>query len=105
MKKFRTEFGEFVKEYNAIGIAVGIVMGNAVTKVVSSIVSDLVMPFLGIIIPSGNWRDAEISIGNLHIKLGNFLGSLLDFMIIAIVVFIFVKVFVKKIFKEGREEA
>jgi large conductance mechanosensitive channel len=91
MRRFKEEFKEFVREYNAIGIAVGIMMGTAVSKLVSSIVSDLVMPFLGIIIPSGNWRDAELGIGNLHIKIGNFLGSLLDFAIIALVVFIFVK--------------
>lgn len=91
MKKFKTEFMEFVREYNAIGIAVGIVVGTAVTKLVSSVVSDLVMPFLGIIIPSGNWREAELGFGNLHLKIGNFLGSLLDFAIITFVVFIFVK--------------
>lgn len=91
MKRFKDEFREFVKEYNAIGIAVGIVIGNAVTKIVSSIVSDLVMPFLGLIIPTGNWREAEMAMGNLHIKIGNFLGSLLDFLIISLVVFVFVK--------------
>ncbi|MFA6142038.1 MAG: MscL family protein [Candidatus Omnitrophota bacterium] len=91
MKKIREELVEFVEEYNAIGIAVGIVVGNAVTKMVSAIVSDLVMPFLGIIIPSGNWREAEIVFGRLHLKIGNFLGSLLDFAIITLVVFIFVK--------------
>lgn len=91
MKKIKEEFLGFVKEYNAIGIAVGIVMGNAVTKIVSSIVSDLVMPFLGVIIPSGNWREIELGVGALHIKVGSFIGSLLDFLIISFVVFIFVK--------------
>lgn len=91
MKKFKEECMTFVKEYNAIGIAVGIVIGNAVTKIVSSIASDLVMPFLGIIMPSGNWREAEVVMGRLHLKIGNFAGSLLDFIIITIVVFIFVK--------------
>ena len=91
MKKVKEEFMGFIKEYKAIGIAVGIVIGTAVTKLVSSIVSDLVMPFLGIVIPSGNWREAEIAIGHLHIKIGNFLGSFLDFAIITLVVFIFVK--------------
>ena len=91
MKKYKDEFVEFLREYNAIGIAVGIVMGTAVTKLVASIASDLVMPFLGIIIPSGNWREAELGLGNLHLKIGNFLGSLLDFAIITLVVFIFVK--------------
>ncbi|MFA6079675.1 MAG: MscL family protein [Candidatus Omnitrophota bacterium] len=100
VKKFKEEFGKFVREYNAIGIAVGIVMGNAVTKLVSSIVADIVMPFLCIIIPSGNWREAEIGLGNLHVKIGNFLGALLDFAIIAVVVFVFVKVFVKRILND-----
>ncbi len=91
MRKIKEEFIGFVKEYNAVGIAVGIVVGNAVTKLVSSIVSDLVMPFLGVIIPSGNWREIELGFGALHVKIGSFIGSLLDFLIITFVVFIFVK--------------
>lgn len=95
MKNVTKEFMDFMRDYNVIGIAVGIVMGTAVTKLVSSIVSDIVMPFMGVIIPSGNWREAEIGLGNLHVKIGNFMGSFLDFIIIALVVFIFAKKIVR----------
>jgi large conductance mechanosensitive channel len=91
----KQEFTDFLKKYNVIGMAIGIVMGTAVTKLVSSVVSDLVMPFLGIMIPGGNWREIELIIGNLHLKLGNFMGSVLDFVIIAFVVFMFTKMILK----------
>jgi large conductance mechanosensitive channel len=91
----KQEFTDFLKKYNVIGMAIGIVMGTAVMKLVSSVVSDLVMPFLGIMIPGGNWREMEIGMGNLHLKVGNFLGSLLDFIIIALVIFLFTKMILR----------
>jgi large-conductance mechanosensitive channel len=33
--------------------------------------------------------------GNLHLKVGNFLGSLLDFIIIALVIFLFTKMILR----------
>lgn len=91
----KKEFADFIKKHNVMGMAIGIVMGTAVTKLVASVVSDLVMPFLGIIIPGGDWRDIELVLGNLHLKLGSFMGSLLDFVIIAIVIFVISKILSK----------
>lgn len=91
----KKEFTDFIKKHNVMGMAIGIVMGTAVTKLVASVVSDLVMPFLGIIIPGGDWRDIELVLGNLHLKLGSFMGSLLDFVIIAIVIFVISKILSK----------
>lgn len=92
----KQEFMDFLKKYNVIGMAIGIVMGTAVTKLVASVVSDLVMPFIGIMIPGGNWREIELVLWNLHLKLGNFLGSMLDFVIIAFVIFMISKMFLKE---------
>lgn len=91
----KQEFMDFLKKYNVVGMAIGIVMGTAVTKLVASVVSDLVMPFIGIMIPGGNWRDIELVLGNLHLKLGSFVGSLLDFVIIAFVIFVISKMLLK----------
>lgn len=91
----KKEFMEFIKKHNVVGMAIGIVMGTAVTKLVASVVADLVMPFIGIMIPGGNWREIELVLGNLHLKLGSFMGSLLDFVIIALVIFIISKMLLK----------
>jgi large conductance mechanosensitive channel len=46
------------------------------------------MPLINPLIPGGEWRTMEIGPG---IKIGSFLGTLLDFIFIAIAVFLIVK--------------
>jgi len=82
------EFREFAMRGNVIDLAVGIIIGAAFGKIVSSVVSDLIMPLLNPIIPSGDWRTIEIGPG---IKIGSFLGTVLDFLFIAFAVFLLVQ--------------
>ena len=44
MKKFFSEFKEFVMRGNVIDMAVGVVIGGAFGKIVTSLVNDVVMP-------------------------------------------------------------
>ena len=48
-----SEFREFLKNYNVVGMAIGIVMGAAVTKLVASVVQSLVMPLISLMMPRG----------------------------------------------------
>jgi large conductance mechanosensitive channel len=60
--------------------------------VVSGLVDDLIMPVVGLILPAGDWRNAQLVLsGNNAIKYGDFLGRLIDFAIVALVVFLLVK--------------
>lgn len=49
MKKFMTEFKEFIARGDVMSMAVGIIIGGAFTAIVNSLVSDVITPFLGII--------------------------------------------------------
>ena len=78
---------------NAMSLALGVIIGGAIGKVVGSLTSDVIMPVVSLIIPGGAWREAEIVLrrgpaGEVvnAIKLGTFLGTLIDFLIIALVV-------------------
>jgi large conductance mechanosensitive channel len=82
------EFKEFAMRGNVIDLAVGIIIGAAFGKIVNSLVNDIVMPLINPMIPGGDWKTIEVGPG---IKLGSFLGTLLDFLIIAFAVFIIVK--------------
>jgi len=95
-KSFMQEFAEFLNKYGVIGLAVAFVMGAAVTKLVTALVTDLIMPIIGALIPGGDWRKAELVIGNIHFLVGDFVGALIDFLIIAIVIFLLVKAIVKE---------
>ena len=86
-----SEFSEFIKKHQVVGLAVAFVIGAASTKFVTAIVNDLVMPVLGVLIPGGDWRAATLQVGPVKFLTGDFLGSLIDFLIIALVVFLVIK--------------
>jgi large conductance mechanosensitive channel len=90
------EFKSFLLKHNVIGLAVAVVIGGAVGKMVTALVGDIIMPFVGLITPEGNWREAVITIGQLKLAVGDFVGAFIDFVIIAAVVFLIVKVAVKE---------
>jgi large conductance mechanosensitive channel len=78
---------------NALSLALGVIIGGAIGKVVGSLTSDVLMPLFSLIIPGGSWRTAEIVLARdtagaavNAIKLGTFLGTIVDFLIIALVV-------------------
>src|SRR5258706_9864757 len=99
------EFKSFLTKSNALALAVGVIIGAATGKVVTAVVDDLIMPVIGVIIPSGDWRQAIIELNRVTdasgkvtitgIKYGDFLGTLIDFVFIAFVVFIITKALLK----------
>jgi large conductance mechanosensitive channel len=82
------EFKAFAMRGNVIDLAVGVIIGGAFGKIVGSFVEDLVMPLINPMIPGGSWKTIEIGPG---IKIGNFMGTMLDFLIIAFVIFMMIK--------------
>lgn len=82
------EFKEFAMRGNVIDLAVGVIIGAAFGKIINSMVSDVIMPLINPAIPGGDWRSLEVGPG---VKLGVFMGTVLDFLMIAFVVFLIVK--------------
>ncbi len=91
------EFKAFLLKHQVLGLAIGVVIGGAVGKIVSGLVDDFIMPIVGVILPGGEWRSAQLVLsGNNAIKYGDFLGRVIDFICIAFVVFLIVKAFIKE---------
>src|SRR5436305_337268 len=80
------DFGAFIKKGNVIDLAVAVVIGGAFGKIVSAAVADLVMPLVNALVPQGDWRKWEVS--RLHFRVGDFLGTVVDFLIVAFVIFL-----------------
>ena len=80
------DFGTFIKKGNVVDLAVAVVIGGAFGKIVSAAVADLVMPLVNALVPQGDWRKWEVS--QLHFRVGDFLGTVVDFLIVAFVIFI-----------------
>ena len=91
------EFRDFLLKQNALALAVGVIIGGAAGRVVSSIVSDLLMPFISLVLPGGEWRNAKIVLSQSvapdgkevvnSLNYGAFMGNVIDFVVVAAVVF------------------
>lgn len=97
---FFSNFRKFIARGNVIDLAVGVIIGAAFGKLVSSLVQDIIMPVINPIVPGGDWRKLEIGNG---IKVGAFLGNVLDFLIIAFVIYLLVSLF-NKLHKKEEEK-
>src|SRR5579862_6369751 len=99
------DFKAFLTKSNALALAIGVIIGAASGKVVSALVADILMPIIGLILPKGDWQQAQIVLsrgmdakGNPTvnaIKYGDFLGNVVDFIAIALVVFLITKALLK----------
>lgn len=92
------QFREFLLKHNALALAVGVIIGASVGKVVTGIVDDLVMPIVGVLLPGGDWRLAQLELGSSGnaLKYGDLLGRIVDFVIVALVVFLGVRLFLRE---------
>ena len=82
------EFKEFATRGNMIDLAVGIVIGGAFGKIVTSLVNDIMMPILNPLTTGGDWKLIQVGPG---IKLGSFVGTVVDFVIVAFAIFLLIK--------------
>src|SRR5262249_2926117 len=100
------EFKDFLLKTNALALAVGVISGAATGKVVWAVVDDLLMAVIGLIMPAGDWKNAQLVLTQgvdaagaptvNAIKYGHFLSATLDFVIIAYVVFMITKFLLPK---------
>lgn len=101
-----SEFKDFLFKTNALALAVGVIIGATTGKVVSAVVDDIIMPPIALIMPPGDWRDAQIELSRAKdhdgkvtvnaIKYGHFAGAMVDFVTISFVVFLLGKTVLPK---------
>jgi large conductance mechanosensitive channel len=90
-------FREFLLKQNALALAIGVVLGGAIGKVVSGVVDDVIMPIVGVLLPGGEWRNAQLALsGENAIKYGDLLGRIVDFVIVALVVYFATKAILER---------
>lgn len=95
MKKFLSEFKDFINKGSVMDLAVAVVIGAAFTAIVNSVVSDLITPLISAIIGGVDFANMKwyipIGEGGSAIAYGNFINAVIQFFIIALVVFLVVK--------------
>lgn len=87
------EFMDFVSKYKVMGLAVGFIIGLYLGNLVQALVKDLIMPAIGLAIPSlGNLATYAVEALSQVFGVGDFLVALITFVIVASVVFLIVKI-------------
>ena len=95
MKKFITEFKEFIAKGNVMTMAVGIIIGGAFTAIINSVVADVISPIIGLILGGTDFSKLSFGIGDAQIMIGNLINAIITFIITAIVLFFIIKSFNK----------
>ena len=90
------EFFDFLREYKILTMAIAFIIGVAATGLVKSFVDNLIMPWVNVLTPTGDWKEAVLSIGPVSLGVGPFAAELLNFIIIALVVFLIAKYMMKE---------
>lgn len=85
------EFKEFAMKGNIMDLAIGVVIGGAFQKIVNSLVQDVIMPAISIITGRVDFSDMVLKVGDVSIKYGNFITTIVNFLIIAFSIFLVVK--------------
>lgn len=91
MKKFMTEFKEFIAKGDVMSMAVGIIIGGAFTAIVNSLVGDVITPFLGIITGGIDFTAISLTVGEANIMIGKFIQAVITFLLTAFVIFTIMK--------------
>jgi len=88
MKKFISEFKDFISRGNVLDMAVGVIIGGAFGKIVTSLVNDIIMPAVAIFTGKVDFSDMVFTVGGASIKYGNFITAIVNFLIIAFSIFL-----------------
>lgn len=84
------EFKNFAFKGNLIELAIAVIIGAAFGKIIDSLVKSIIMPLLGVMIPSEHgymsWRWV---INGKEIPYGMFLGEVVNFLLVAMALFLF----------------
>lgn len=89
------EFKAFLVKQNIIGLAIAVVVGVALNSLVKAVVDDFIMPFVGVLVPAGDWQKAVWKLGPVSLGVGNFLSVLLNFLIVGFVAWRISLMFIK----------
>jgi large conductance mechanosensitive channel len=101
MKKFLSEFKEFINKGNVLGLAVGVIIGGAFSTITTSLTNDVIMPIVSIFLGGVDFSEMKVTLPSLFavaddaapntLNYGNFISAIINFLILALVVFFIVK--------------
>lgn len=104
------EFQRFLTKSNAIALALGVIIGATTTQVVNSIVNDLINPIIGALLANLDLSQVKIVLGTAKqadgtvvenaIRIGNFISTIINFVITMFVVFVIARLVARQVLEK-----
>ena len=91
MKKFISEFKEFISRGNVFDLAIGMIIGSAFTAIVTSLVQDILTPIIGLILRACGISEDFASWTVAGFGVGSFINALISFFLIALTLFLIIR--------------
>jgi len=85
------EFSKLLAREIVALFVMAIVAGIALSSLLKSFVFDILMPFIGLVSPGGDWRNLRVRVGETQFNIGSFLANLIFFLLVALIVLVIVK--------------
>lgn len=103
------EFKEFIMRGNVLDLAVGVIIGGAFGTIVTSLVNDVIMPPVGLLLGSVDFRDLFVVLkegaaagpyasvaaakeaGAVTLNYGAFINTIISFLIVGFSIFMVIK--------------
>ena len=95
MKKFLTEFKEFIAGGNMIELAVAVILAGAIAPVIGTFVDGVVMPIVAAIVGQPDFNSLKIDIGDAAIMYGTVISAIVNLILVGLVLFMIVKAYNK----------
>jgi large conductance mechanosensitive channel len=83
-------FRDFILRGNVVDLAVAVVIGAAFSAIVNSLVTDLINPAIAAAFKKPDFSYLVLNIHGGHVRYGNFLNALIQFLLVATAVYFFV---------------
>lgn len=109
---FISEFKDFALKGNVFDLAIGVIIGGAFGKLTGSLIDNVLNPIIGKVVGGVDFSNIQIplsaavaevkdatgkvitaAVPAVSIKIGSFIGDIINFIILAFVVFLMVKAF------------
>jgi large conductance mechanosensitive channel len=102
VRKLWGEFKSFAMSGNMLDLALGFIIGAAFAKLIESLANNVLMQLVAVVAGQPDFTTLTINVHGGHIKYGQFLTDLVNFLMLAVVLFVVVKIIVRLGIGRGR---
>ncbi len=104
MKKFISEFRDFIAGGNMIELAVAFILGGAAAAVISAFTDNVMMQIVAAIVGKPNFDELAFGLGKADIRYGTVITALINLVLVGLVLFLVLKAY-NRMRKQVQEES